>query len=422
MQKSLEEIIQVIQEGDIEKGLKSLEQYERKADHQEKYDLVQLYEELGRLDKAKPLIEELINYYPEEGELLTMAAEIAIDMDEEDEAIEWLLEVDEEDEAFLRAQMLLADLYQLQGLDEVAEKKLKDALQKAPDEPVLLAGLGDYYLDRGDFAKSIPYLKQAERMGFEFPEGGLDLRLAEAYSATGEFETALPYYQKGLNEKADPHAMFGYGYTALQIEDYDLAAKEFNKLKEADPDFVTLYPYLIRAYEGLEKYELALKTAEQGLSVDEYNDTLFTEAGKLQLSLGNEKVAEERFREALSINPGNQEAATSVLALWLEQEDFEAIEDLVTYLKDIGEEDASFDWYHGKALWEKEDFQNAFQAYEKASASFMDNEEFLEDYGKLLLEMGHRDQALKIFKKAFLLDSSNESLQLLISELEDNFL
>ncbi|WP_158735346.1 lipopolysaccharide assembly protein LapB [Alteribacillus sp. YIM 98480] len=422
MKKSLEDIIQVIQEGDIEEGLKSLEQYEKSADHQEKYDLVQLYEELGRLDKAKPLIEELINYYPEEGELLTMAAEIAIDMDEEDEAIEWLLEVNEEDEAFLRAQMLLADLYQLQGLDEVAEKKLKDALQKAPDEPVLLAGLGDYYLDRGDFAKSIPYLKQAERMGFEFPEGGLDLRLAEAYSATGEFETALPYYRKGLNEKTDPHAMFGNGYTALQIEDYDLAVKSFNKLKEADPDFVTLYPYLIRAYEGLEKYELALKTAEQGLSVDEYNDTLFTEAGKLQLALGNEKVAEERFREALSINPGNQEAATSALALWLEQEDFEAIEDLVTYLKDIGEEDASFDWYHGKALWEKEDFQNASQAYEKASASFMGNEEFLEDYGKLLLELGHRDQALQIFKKAFLLDPSNESLQILINELEDNFL
>ncbi|MFB4163405.1 tetratricopeptide repeat protein [Alteribacillus sp. JSM 102045] len=421
MHINLEEIIKTIQSGEVEKGLESLEKFEKNADHQEKYDLIQIYEELGRLDKAKPLLEELISYYPEEGELLTMAAEIAIEMDEEDEAIEWLLEVNEEDEAYLRAQMLLADLYQLQGLDEVAENKLKDALQKAPDEPVLLAGLGDYYLERGDFAKSIPYLKQAERHGFEFPEGGLDLRLAEAYSATGEFETSLNYYQKGLKEKKDPHSMFGYGYTALQLEDYQLAAKEFEKLKETDPDFVTLYPYLIRAYEGLENYEAALKTAEQGLSVDEYNDVLFMEAGKLQMALGNERVAEERLREALSINPGNQEAANSVLSLWLEQEDYESIEDLVSYLKDIGEEDAQFDWYYGKALWEKEEFKKANQAFEKAFAGLKDNEEFLDQYAKLLLEMGHREQALKIFKKAFSLDPSNESLHQYISELENDF-
>ncbi len=59
----------------------------------------------------------------DEGELYILAAEIAIDLDEEEDAIEWLLEIKEEDSTFLQAQLLLADLYQLQGLDEVAEDK-----------------------------------------------------------------------------------------------------------------------------------------------------------------------------------------------------------------------------------------------------------------------------------------------------------
>ncbi|SDH07268.1 Tetratricopeptide repeat-containing protein [Alteribacillus persepolensis] len=421
MKSSLEESLELIQNGDVEKGLQRLEEVEQNASHQEKYDLIQIYEELGRLDKAKPLLDELISYYPDEGELLTTAAEMAVDLDEEDEAIEWLLEVKEGDEAYVRAQMLLADLYQLQGLDEAAENRLKAALQKEPNEPVLLAGLGDYYLDRGDFAKSIPYLKQAQAQGFEFPEGGLNLRLAEAYSATGEFETALTYYRKGLKDKTDPHSLFGYGFTALQIEDYQLAATQLEKLKQTDPDYVTLYPYLIRAYEGLEKYEEALKAAEDGLSVDEQNDTLFTEAGKLQLALGNESVAQDRLKEAIAVNPGNQEAAKALFALWLDQENYEAIEDLALHLKELGEEDAYMDWYYAKALWEKEAFDEAEKLFEKVYPSLSQHDDFLEDYGKLFLELGYRNKALHFFKQALALHPGNEELDMFIRDLEEEF-
>ncbi|RSL33800.1 hypothetical protein D7Z54_08910 [Salibacterium salarium] len=419
MKNSLESVMETIQKGDAEKGLKMLDELEGRADHQEKYDIAQLYDELGRPDKAKPIVEELISNYPDEGELLTIAAELAVDLDQEEEAIEWLLEVKKEDEVFIRAQMLLADLYQLQGLDEVAETKLKTALQEAPEEPVLLAGLGDYYLERGDFSKSIPYLKQAERLGFEFPEGSLDLRLAEAYSSTGEFEDALSYYERGIKEKKEPHSLFGYGYTALQIGEYQTAIKQLEALKDMDPEFVTLYPYLIRAYEGMENYDKALQVTENGLSVDEYNDVLYVEAGKLQMALGNESVAEDRLKEAISLNPSNIEAVYTILELWNKQEDFDSVIEMVTYLKEIGEDDPRFDWYYGKAMWEMEDFENANQAYEGIRTVYTENEDFLEDYGRLLLEQGFRSDALAYFKQAASLQSANETLQELITDLED---
>nr|WP_275899566.1 tetratricopeptide repeat protein [Bacillus piscicola] len=342
-------------------------------------------------------------------------------MDKEDEALEWLLEVGTEDESFVRAQMLLADLYQLQGLDEAAEQRLMKALERAPDEPVLIAGIGDFYLERGDFNKSIPYLKQTENKGFEYPEGSVELKLAEAYSATGEFESALHYYEKGLQDKTDAESLFGYGYTALQVHHYSLAARKLQELKEMDPDFLSLYPYLIRAYEELGEIENALETAEQGMKVDEFNDKLFLEAGKLQLSLGRKEKAEGNLREALSLNPNNTEAALILLSSWAEEEDYDEIKELMTYLRDLGEEDIRFQWYYGKALYAEDNLIEARQAFEEAAPAYKDNGDFLQEYGRLLLELGNREKAVSILKEAAQLSPADESLAELIMSLEEDY-
>ncbi|WP_231686754.1 lipopolysaccharide assembly protein LapB [Bacillus sp. JCM 19034] len=146
------------------------------------------------------MLDELLLLYPDEGELYTFAAELLIDMDEEDEAIEMLNEIKEDDPVYLQAQLLLADLYQMQSLDEVAEQKLLNAVKKAPDEPIISYGLGEFYLSRGDYGKSIPYLKKAVHSGETIPDVYLELTLAEAYSATGQFEDALHYYQRGVKK------------------------------------------------------------------------------------------------------------------------------------------------------------------------------------------------------------------------------
>ncbi|SFE34186.1 tetratricopeptide repeat protein [Alteribacillus iranensis] len=419
MERNLEQIVAMLQEGNTEEGLRLLQEREKHADHQEMYDLAMIYNELGRADKAQPLIEELISHYPDEGELYTLAAENLIDMDREDEAMEWLLEIKEDDDSFVRAQMLLADLYQLQGLDEAAENRLKIALEAAPDEPVLLAGLGEYYLERGDFSKSIPYLKRAEHDGFEYPEGSLELRLAEAYSATGEFESALRYYEKGLKEHTDVQALFGYGFTALQLQDYELAARKLEELKDLDPEFVSLYPYLIQSLEKIGNTEQALKVAEDGLAVDEYNDVLYTESGKLYITAGDEQTGEHRLREALSLNPGNIEASLTLLKLWDTQEDYNSMIDLITYLREIGEVDARFDWFYGKALWEEDELEEAKEAFDSASSVYNEDRDFLEEYGRLLLELGDRKKALTYLQAAARLETPDEDLAMLIADLEE---
>jgi tetratricopeptide (TPR) repeat protein len=414
---NLETILETIRNGDTEKGLEEMEKYSHSANDQEKYDIVEMYQELGRSDKAQPLIEDLLGRYPDEGALLTTAAENAIDLDDEDEAIEWLLEVKESDEEYLRAQLLLADLYQMQGLDEVAEQKLLDALKQSPEEPVLLAAVGDYYLSRGDYAKSIPYLKQAEGTGFKFPDGSLSLRLAEAYSVTGSFEDALSYYEAGLKEHTELHALFGYGYTALQVSDYQLAAEKFEELRNMDKDFVALYPYLVRSYEGLEDHEKALEAAKAGIKEDEYNENLYTEAGKLYMALGNEEEGEKHLKEALALNPAHLEAANALLSMWMEQEEPEAMIDLIDHLYEMGEPDVRFQWYYARAKNLQDEPVEAKEKYEEVYSVYQENEVFLEEYGRLLLELGYRENALKYLEQASAMQPDHTELQLLLEDL-----
>ncbi|WP_018922264.1 tetratricopeptide repeat protein [Salsuginibacillus kocurii] len=417
MNQTMEGAVEAIENGQVEKGLNILDQLEETADHQQLFDIASLYQQLGRADKAKPIITNLLSYYPDEDELFVFAAELEIDLDQEEEAIEWLLEIKEGSNTYLQAQILLADLYQLQGLDEVAEQKLKRALEHSPDEPVLLAGLGDFHLERGDFNKSIPYLKQAEQKGFQFPDGSLDLRLAEAYSATGQFEEALKYYERGLDEKTELSAIFGYGYTALQVGDYQLAAKQFEELKRRDYEYVTLYPYLARAYEGQEMFKEALGACEQGLQVDEYNDALYAEAGKIRLKLGYFPEGEDALRQALAINPGNFAASVALLSYLQDEERAEEVLEFLSYLEDMGEQAPLFDWKRAKANWLLEDFEASYKHFQSVAEEFSEDSEFLEDYGRFLIEYGFTEKGITHLQKALTLNPSDHDLSMFVEQL-----
>ncbi len=205
----VEEALAAIEAGNVQKGLELLNEAEKKTTkHEEKYQLAEIYYELGHLERAKVIVDELLLLYPDEGSLYVMAAEIMIDHEQEDEAIDLLLEIGEDDPAFLQAQLLLADLYQMQALDEVAEQKLLLAAQKAPDEVIISYGLGEFYLERGDYNKSIPYLKKVLHSSEPLPDVQIELKMAEAYSASGQFEEAMYYYQQGLKEKLEPNAFW----------------------------------------------------------------------------------------------------------------------------------------------------------------------------------------------------------------------
>ncbi|ARK30323.1 tetratricopeptide repeat protein [Halalkalibacter krulwichiae] len=415
---AIERAIQEIENGHIEEGLSKLNSLEKTADHQMKYDIAQVYHELGHIEKAKEIIDELLMLYPDEGSLYALAAELLIDLDQEDEAIELLLEIKEDDPAYLQAQLLLADLYQMQSLDEVAEQKLLLAAKKAPNETIISYGLGEFYLERGDYIKSIPYLKKAVHAKGEIPNLHVELLLAEAYSASGQFEDALHYYKEGLQDHLDANALFGYAFTAYQIGDMILAIEQFEALLALDPDYSSLYPYLAKAYEAEGRLEDANEALDKGISVDEYNEQLYVLAGKLNFKRQNPEDGEHYLRKVIALNPSNVEAVHTLAAYLKHSEQYDELLELMEHMKEYGEEDILYTWFKASALKELDDYEAAYTCYQTIELALQEDIDFLEEYGYFLLEFGMREKAKLTFEKRLAIQPENPDIIELLHSLE----
>ncbi|KYG32872.1 tetratricopeptide repeat protein [Alkalihalobacillus trypoxylicola] len=417
--KYLDEGLQLIEEGKLEEGLNKLNIAEKNANHDQLFSLAETYYELGHLQKAQSILENLLELYPDEGSIIVFLAEIYIDLDLEDEAIDYLLEIKDNDDSYLQAQLLLADLYQLQSLDEVAEQKLLAAAKKAPDEVIITYGLGDFYLGRGDYVKAVPFLKKAVFKKDELKGIPIELKLAEAYSASGQFEEALPYYQKGLDEHFEPNALFGYGFTAYQVGDYILAIEQLEALQSLDPDFTTLYPYLAKAQEAENRLDDAMESLRAGMRMDEYNDQLYILAGKLSFKRQRPEEGVSFLQEAIAINPANLEAIQTLAAYFKEQELYEELLDLLHNVRHYEEEgDPLLTWYEADALNKTDEIDQAEKKFREVSEQLGDDLDFLEDYGYFLYEMGYRTEAIEKFEKILIQQPARDDLRQLIIDAQ----
>lgn len=163
MNSSLQEAIKLVEAGETEKGLQTLAQAEKHLHDEEKAQAAQLYYDWGDIDKARNLISDLHDLYPEETGLTCFYAELLIDSDEEEKAIAVLETIPEDDDAYPESLLLMADLYQMQGLFEVSEQKLLKAKELLPHEAVIDFALGELYFFSRSFKESIRLFLQSGR-------------------------------------------------------------------------------------------------------------------------------------------------------------------------------------------------------------------------------------------------------------------
>lgn len=415
---AIESAINQIERGDIEKGLEILRKHLLHATDDEKYEIAQLYHEWGLLDEASRLVEDLIQIYPSEGELRVLRAELLIDSDQEDEALNILTNVDEEDPVYVQALLLMADLYQLQGLEEAAERKLLQAKEFEPNEILIDFGLAELYFSRGAYQQSVSYYEKVLKEQSDVAGININLRLAEALSMSGAFEEAFKFYENGLAQKQDIHALFGYAFTAFQLERYQIVISKLTELKELDPHYTALYTYLGKAFEHEGAVQEAYDSINEGLTVDDYNKELMVYAGKLAIKLGKPEEAENHLREALALDPGYLDASLTLSKLFLQHERYEQVVDLIDYVLSLDEEDPHFEWDLATAKNKMELYSDALNHYERAYTFFKDNMEFLEEYGYFLLEEGNRTKARDIFTRMLSIDPTLDEIEELVNQLD----
>lgn len=417
----LNEAINLVNKGETEEGLSLLENITPTLHDEEKLQLADQYYQWGIVDKAHEMIEELHFLYPDEVQITLFLAELKIDLENEEEAIELLNRISKDHESYPHALLLLADLYQMQGLPEVSEQKLKEAKEILPQEPVLDFALGELYFHQGQYKHAIPYYQELLEEHNIISGVHLHQRLAECLSAIGQFEEALDHYKKTVEDQEDADTLFGYGFTAYQGGFYKTAIQQLLALKEADPHYSSLYLYLAKAYEHEGLLEESLYVVQEGIKVDEYNKDLYLFGGKVAIKVGQIQTAESLLRESLAIDPGHIEAAITLSHIFLQDERYDDVIDLITEIRKFDEDDPQFEWNLARAYHQKEEYTQALKHYEVAYTFFKDQRDFLQEYGYFLLEEGRREQAKVIFQEILKQDPSNVEIGEILLQLEDEF-
>ena len=365
----------------------------------EKFLLAEEMLQYGFLAESKALVENLLTIYPEEGELLVLLGEILVESGDEELAILVLEKISEHDPSFGQSLLLLADLYQVQGLYEVCERKLLKAKDILPDEVIIDFALGELYSEQGEVTKALKSYEVVMKEQHEIAGVSIYQRMAELLSASGEFEEALFFYDKAIDDKLEINTLFGYAFTALQAGYNRTSIERFEELKELDPEYHSLYLHLAKAYEREEELENSLKVIQEGIRQDEFNKDLFFYGGKIAIKLANPELAEQYFREALALDPGFTEAALTINKLFFQQERYEAVIDLISQLDYVEDEEPQLLWDSALAYEKLEEYSYALDKYENAYTFFKNNEAFLNDYGYFLIEEGKTDLAAEIFKQ-----------------------
>ncbi|MEQ6388878.1 tetratricopeptide repeat protein [Bacillaceae bacterium S4-13-58] len=392
----IEEAMNLMEIGLTEKAINELKLFIPHAKDEEKFEVGTLFLQWGLLNDAEAIFLDLKELYPEENELDLLLAEIYIEWEEDDRALDRLHHIDKENDFYIQALLQMADLYQSQGLFEVAEQKLQEAKRIAPEERLLDFALGELAFSSGEYKKAISYYEKVANSNLHIEDVDVTQRLAEAYAMTGSFEEALDFFDK--TEHEEPDTLFQFGFTAWKQENFERAIQIWKKLINVDPDYHSVYPLLSEALEEEGRIEEAYNIAKKGIERDEYNQQLFYHTGKLAFRLNKVEEAIQFIREAIAFDPGYKEAVMYLVELFKQNDMDDELVDLITDTIKFGEEDPLYFWERARAYQRLEEYSYALNDYTEAYNSLKEDLEFLKEYGYFLLEEGKLNMASQILR------------------------
>ncbi|CAH1851378.1 tetratricopeptide repeat protein [Convivina intestini] len=357
------------------------------------YSLAEELAGRGFLDQAQKIYQHLLTKYPEEDQLKTALAEIAIEDDQTELAQEYLANINPNSSSYVPALMIKADLYQAEGLVESAQHCLQQAEQLAPKETVVQFALAEFYYTTAQYRLAINYYRSLLLAGERYLNG-IDLasRIALAYAAIGNYDNAIGYLEQIKPELMSLDTKFQLALLYYQSHRDDEAIKLFEEILIEDSQYSSVYPYLGQAYEQAGEIEKAYQNYQLGLAADQTNVQLYRQAGKVAQQLGDFDAAEADFQAALAID--DQESANYLLLanFKMAQGEYQAVIDLIEQAQDKELVDPNFYWILALAYQKLDNYKQAQTYWDQALEAKLNRPEFLLDLASWYHEQGQLNQ------------------------------
>ncbi|UFK66408.1 tetratricopeptide repeat protein [Limosilactobacillus reuteri] len=375
---------------------------------------------LGFLQQARTIYLKLLDCYPDEDELKTNLATIAIDEGHNDEALSYLAQIKPDSPAYVQSLLVAADLYQTEEEFEVTEEKLKEAYALAPDEPAVEFALGEFYFMVGQYSEAIQYYFQLIKNGYtDFAKVDIAGRLGICYAQSGQFKKALGYFNQVKPEYQTSDIRFQKGLTRLQLGDTEKAIKTLEDLINDDNQYASAYPELAKAYEKENKYQQALRVIQEGLSVDQYNEYLYSLAAEITSYLGDQKLMKKYLVKAHELAPENMTITLQYSNFLLHQHDDEANIKLLSPLVKEDETDPQLYWNLARSYQRTDQLELAGKYYEAALPAYSENPTFLKELINYYRETGETDKLMDELEHYLWLVPTDTEMQDLYDQYED---
>lgn len=389
-----QQMLQALEEQDLTKA----EHYFAKALENDPsdllYELATYLEGIGFYPQAKEIYLKIVEDFPEVN--LNLAA-IASEDGQIEEAFAYLEEIQADSDWYVSALALKADLYQLEGLTDVAREKLLEALTYS-EEPLLILGLAELDSELENYQEAIQgYAQLDNRTIYEQTGISTYQRIGFAYAQLGKFETATEFLEKALELEYDDLTAFELASLYFDQEEYQKAVLYFKQLDTISPDFEGYEYGYSQALHKEHQVQEALRIAKQGLEKNPFETRLLLAASQFSYELHDASGAENYLLTAKEDAEDTEEILLRLVTIYLEQERYEDILDL----QSEEPENLLTKWMIARSYQEMDDLDTAYEHYQELAGDLKDNPEFLEHYIYLLRELGYFEEA-KVNVQAYL--------------------
>ena len=358
------------------------------------YELATYLEGIGFYPQAKEIYLKIVEDFPEVN--LNLAA-IASEDGQIEEAFTYLEEIKPDSDWYVSALVLKADLYQMEGLTDVAREKLLEALTYSED-PLLILGLAELDSELENYQEAIQGYAQLDNRSI-YEQTGISTyqRIGFAYAQLGKFETATEFLEKALELEYDDLTAFELASLYFDQEEYQKAVLYFKQIDTISPDFEGYEYGYSQALHKEHQVQEALRIAKQGLEKNPFETRLLLVASQFSYELHDASGAENYLLTAKEDAEDTEEILLRLATIYLEQERYEDILDL----QSEEPENLLTKWMIARSYQEMDDLDTAYELYQELAGDLKDNPEFLEHYIYLLRELGYFEEA-KVNAQAYL--------------------
>ncbi|CTO02738.1 TPA: tetratricopeptide repeat protein [Streptococcus pneumoniae] len=381
-----QQMLQALEEQDLTKA----EHYFAKALENDSsdllYELATYLEGIGFYPQAKEIYLKIVEDFPE---VHFNLAAIASEDGQIEEAFTYLEEIQADSDWYVSSLVLKADLYQLEGLTDVAREKLLEALTYSEDS-LLILGLAELDSELENYQAAIQAYAQLDNRSI-YEQTGISTyqRIGFAYAQLGKFETATEFLEKALELEYDDLTAFELASLYFDQEEYQKATLYFKQLDTISPDFEGYEYGYSQALHKEHQVQEALRIAKQGLEKNPFETRLLLAASQFSYELHDASGAENYLLTAKEDAEDTEEILLRLATIYLEQERYEDILDL----QSEEPENLLTKWMIARSYQEMDDLDTAYEHYQELTGDLKDNPEFLEHYIYLLRELGHFEEA-----------------------------